>query len=67
MALSYTHGVSNVPLIGKTIGAMLDHIAAEFDANEVLVSVFENQRLTYAQFRDEVNRCARALMALETV
>ena len=64
MALSYTHGVSAKPLIGQTIGAMLDDIAAEFGANDALVSVFENQRLTYAQFRDEVDRCARALLAL---
>ena len=64
MTLSYTHGVSTKPLIGKTIGAMLDDIAVEFGANEALVSVFENRRLTYAEFRDEVDRCARALMAL---
>ena len=64
MAPSYTHGVSTKPLIGKTIGAMLDDIAAEFGANEALVSVFENRRLTYAQLLGEVNRCARALMAL---
>ena len=64
MAPSYAHGVSTKPLIGKTIGAMLDDIAAEFGANEALVSVFENRRLTYAQLLGEVNRCARALMAL---
>ena len=43
---------------------MLDDIAAEFGTTEALVSVFENRRLTYAQFRGEVDRCARALMAL---
>ena len=64
MAPSYAHGVSTKPLIGKTIGAMLDDIAAEFGAIEALVSVFENRRLTCAQLLGEVNRCARALMAL---
>lgn len=64
MALSYMHGVSDVPLIGKTIGAMLDDIAAEFGANEALVSIFENRRLTYAELRKETDRCARALMAI---
>ena len=64
MAPSYAHGVSTKPLIGKTIGAMLDDIAAEVGANEALVSVFEDRRLTYAQLLGEVNRCARALMAL---
>lgn len=63
MALSYTHGVSNLPLIGKTIGAMLDDVAAEFADNEALVSVFEERRLTYAELREESDRCARALMA----
>ncbi|MEA3209489.1 MAG: fatty-acyl-CoA synthase [Chthoniobacter sp.] len=64
MPPSYSSGVSRQPLIGKTIGAMLDDIAAEFGANEALVSVFEERRLTYTQFREEVDRCARALMAL---
>src|SRR5258706_10029910 len=64
MTASYTHGVSTTPLIGKTIGAMLDDVAAELGANEALVSVFEHRRLTYAQFRQEVDRCARALIAM---
>jgi fatty-acyl-CoA synthase len=64
MRVSYAHGVSTRPLIGKTIGDLLDEIAATFNANEALVSVFENQRFTYAAFRDEVNRRARALLAL---
>src|SRR6266581_2885287 len=64
MKPSYAHGVSTRPLIGKTMGDLLDEMAAEFAANEALVSVFENDRFTYATFRDEVNRVARALMAL---
>jgi fatty-acyl-CoA synthase len=63
-ALSYAHGVSGKPLIGKTIGAMLDDITAEFGTNEALVSVREQRRLTYTQLDEEVNRCARALMAI---
>jgi len=51
-------------LIGKTIGDCWIDIAVEFAANEALVSVFENQRFTYAAFLDQVNRCARSLMAL---
>lgn len=64
MPLSYAHGVSNVPLVGKTIGDLLDETAAKFPDNEAIVSVFENKRLTYAAFRDDVNRCALALIAL---
>src|ERR1043166_2891774 len=64
MRLSYAHGVSSQPLFGQTIGSRLDEVAAEFPNNEALVSVFENCRFTYAAFREEVNRCARAFLAL---
>jgi fatty-acyl-CoA synthase len=64
MSISYMHGVSTTPLIARTIGAMLDDIAVEFGNNEALISVFEKRRLTYTQLRDEVDRCARALMAM---
>ena len=64
MHLSYSHGIASKPLIGKTIGDQFDAVAAEFGSTEALVSVFENRRFTYAQLRDEVNRCAQALMAL---
>ena len=62
--VSYTQGVSTVPLIGKTIGAFFDEVAAEFSRNDAAVSTFENQRLRYGELQGEVNRVARALMAL---
>src|SRR5436309_642913 len=61
---SYTHGTATRPLIGQTIGDLLDDVATRFADNEALVSVFENRRFTYAAFRDEVDRCSRALLAL---
>src|SRR5438094_6730148 len=61
---SYTHGTATRPLIGQTIGDLLDEVAGRFADNEALVSVFENRRLSHAAFRDEVDRCARALLAL---
>ena len=64
MKLSYAHGVSDAPLIGKTIGDFLDEVAAEFGSNEALVSPFEHRRLTYAQLHKEMSRVARALMTL---
>jgi fatty-acyl-CoA synthase len=64
MKLSYAHGIATKPLIGKTIGKLLDEVAAEFSKHEALVSVFEKTRFTYGEFLDEVSRCARALMAL---
>jgi len=62
--LSYVQGVCSTPLIGQTIGDCFDEIAAEFSSHEALVSLFENRRYTYQELCDEVNRCARALMAL---
>ncbi|MBV9463383.1 MAG: AMP-binding protein [Verrucomicrobiae bacterium] len=61
---SYAHGVGTRPLIGETIGDWLDHVSTEQADREALVSVFENSRFTYKQFREEVDRVARALMGL---
>jgi fatty-acyl-CoA synthase len=61
---SYTHGLSNRPLIGRTIGGFFEDIAVEFASGEALVSTFENRRFTYAALRHEVDRVGRALMAL---
>src|SRR5262245_29961346 len=64
MDVSYTYGTAVRPLLGETIGELLDHIAGQFPNNEALISTFENQRFTYAELVAEVNRVARALMAL---
>ncbi|TAJ44465.1 AMP-binding protein [Methanofollis fontis] len=61
---SYACGTSNIPLMGETIGAMLNRIAAEYPENEALVSVHQNIRWTYAEFLERVNGLARSLMAL---
>ena len=63
-ALSYASGTSSVPLLGETIGANFDRIAAAFPENEAVVSVHQNRRLTYAGLREETDRLARGLMAL---
>src|SRR5262245_32606246 len=64
MNLSYVHGVGVKPLIGETIGEILDRVAAEYSRNEALVSTFENERYNYAEFHAAVVRVARALLAL---
>src|ERR1043165_861862 len=61
---SYDRGISAIPLIEKPIGDMLDEIAIKYPNQEALVSTFENKRFTYKEFLDEVNRAARALLAL---
>lgn len=61
---SYTCGTSAVPLLGMTIGEMVDSIATKYPDNEALVSVHDNVRWTYREFRERVNQVARGLMGL---
>lgn len=62
--LSYTHGASSVPLIGETIGDLLDRIAAEVPESDAVVSVHQERRLNYAQFRLACDEFARGLLAM---
>ncbi len=64
MSSSYVHGTATVPLLGQTIGAALDGIAAQVGDRDALVSCHQNARFTYAELLDEVNRAARGLLAL---
>jgi len=61
---SYTCGQSDVPLLGMTIGEMVDAIAAKYPDTEALVSVHQNIRWTYREFKEQVDRVAKGLMAL---
>src|SRR5262245_16683158 len=63
-AWSYASGTSDVPLLGLTIGDIFDRTASRYADNEALVSRHQNLRYTYRQLRHEVDRCARALMAV---
>ncbi len=62
--LSYVHGASPVPLIGETIGAHFDRIAARFPAREALVVRHQNVRWTYAELKQRVDDLACALLRL---
>ena len=64
MSLSYVHGTGSVPLLGETIGAALDRITARFGDRDALVSRHQHLRYTYRALQAEVNRAARALLAL---
>jgi len=61
---SYTSGTSGAPLLGLTIGDLFDQTAARYPDNEALVSCHQGLRFTYRALKEEVDRCARALMAL---
>ena len=61
---SYLHGASAEPLLGETIGDCLRRTAARVGAREALVDVPSGGRWTYRQLDDQVDRLARALIAL---
>src|SRR5262245_46790027 len=61
--LSYVHGATNVPLIGSTIGDLLDQTADRFPNRDALISRHQKLRYTYSQFRAECDHVARAVMA----
>ncbi|MBP2132151.1 fatty-acyl-CoA synthase [Methanomicrobium sp. W14] len=62
--ISYASGLSDVPLIGKTIGEMLEEIAKKYPDTEALVAVDQNIRWTYSEFLEKVDELALSLMAL---
>jgi fatty-acyl-CoA synthase len=64
MAQSYVHGASASPLIGETIGALLDRIAAASPDSPALVVRHQNIRWTYSALRARVADLAAGLIAL---
>ncbi len=48
----------------STIGDMLDRQAERFASHDAVVNFETGERLTYSEFRDEVERVSRGLMAL---
>ena len=62
--LSYLSGTSTKPLLGITIGDMLDDIAARFPENDALIVQHQDIRFTYQQFKGIVDDCAKAFLAL---
>ena len=61
---SYTSGSSDTPLLGVTIGYMFDQTVARYGDNEALIARHQGIRYTYHQLKAQVDRCARALIAL---
>jgi fatty-acyl-CoA synthase len=49
---SYAYTGSEEPLIGETIGKMLDRIARTYPEDEALIYVPRDERYTYREFFD---------------
>ncbi|HEX2105130.1 MAG TPA: AMP-binding protein [Solirubrobacteraceae bacterium] len=62
-AASYAHGVSDVPLLGETIGANLERTVSRFGDREAVVSCHQGVRMTYAELDAAVDRVASGLIA----
>lgn len=62
--LSYVSGISSQPLLGKTIGDLFDDIAMRFPDNDALIVHHQQIRYSYLQFKNVVDQCAKAFLAL---
>jgi fatty-acyl-CoA synthase len=60
---SYSHGASEVPLLGETIGANLRRIAATYPDREAVVDAPTGRRWTYAGLDAGTDGLARRLIA----
>ncbi len=63
-ALSYAHGASSTPLIGRTIPDYLDLIVSRFPENDAIVDVPTGRRWSYAQLQADCRRVAKSLVKL---
>src|ERR1700756_5161576 len=61
---SYVHGDSGPPLIGKTIGALLDEVSAADGSRDALVVAHQNIRWRYAELKSRVDAFASGLLSL---
>ncbi|MCD8512613.1 MAG: AMP-binding protein [Nitrincola sp.] len=61
---SYTSGTSSKPLLGMTIGDMFDATANRYPDNDALIVLHQGIRWTYKELQEQVNRCARAFLAI---
>ncbi|MDN5794903.1 MAG: AMP-binding protein [Intrasporangium sp.] len=62
--LSHTVGETEPPLIEQTIGDNFDATVARFPDREALVDVAQGKRWTYTELQADVERLARALLAV---
>jgi len=62
--LSYVHGASSQPLIGKTIGAVFDETCAAHPDRLAVISRHQEIRWTYSELRRRVDAFASGLIAL---
>jgi fatty-acyl-CoA synthase len=62
-ALSYVSGVSDRPLLFRTVNGVLKAAAGEMPDHAALIVPFQSRRFTFAEFDREVERAARGMLA----
>jgi len=60
---SYTSAVTDIPLLGDTIGENFDKTVARFPDRDALVDIPAGRRWTYAQLRADVDALALGLLS----
>ena len=60
---SYTHGASEIPLLGETIGENLRRAVERFPEREALVVRSQKYRATYRELWDQTSALAKSLLA----
>jgi len=62
--LSYVHGVSDVPLLGETIGVHFERTMARWSGQPGLISCQQGVRWSYRELGEKVDAFAAGLLAL---
>nr|WP_320119255.1 AMP-binding protein [uncultured Marinifilum sp.] len=61
--LSYEHGSSEIPLLGETITQRLRKTVEQFPDKDALIVPFQNYRVTYQEFWNQIEDVAKGLLA----
>jgi fatty-acyl-CoA synthase len=61
--LSYSHGTSDIPLLGETIGENLRKTVEKYGDSEALVVASQDYRATYLELWTQVEEIAKSLLA----
>jgi fatty-acyl-CoA synthase len=62
-SVSYSHGVSDIPLKGETIGESLHKTVEKYGNCEALVVASQDYRATYQELWDQVEEVSKSLLA----
>jgi len=62
--ISYTNGVSQIPLLGETIGENFRKTVNKYPTADALVSIHQNHKVDYKTFFNDTTKVAKSLIAI---